>query len=306
MNKSGLIPGPAKFKQGKDYSRVYTRTYFAEFDPDDDEEYVRTHIGINIYTGHPSAPNAYVTDIELSHEEDTHTYLATDSQGNVIANHPSNNTLARLWTITLEFGPWNPIGASATGNPLDMPVWPRVETFVKEVPAYQDIDGNPIVNTAYDYFDPPVMAERLCTTITVARNEPAVNPYSALILSNRVNASAWNGFPPGTVKSAPIRIPRPEYDQQSGILYYPMEYAFEFDELGWERTILNQGFRQLDGFGKPVKIYDAQGMEVSQAVMLDNAGHALLPPVSSSSIVVKKFKVYPEIDFSDFNMDSLF
>ena len=305
MLKGILVPGKAKFKQTQDYIRSYTRNYTAEFDPDDDEEYVRTHLGFGLYASHPTAPNAYAISIELDHDEDTHTYLAEDLTG-IDPSDANNNTIARYWYVTVEFGPWNPIEYPTGGNPLAMPVWPRIEFFTKEEPVYQDVDGTPCINSAGDYYETPVTRERLCLSITVARNESSVSPYYALTLSNRCNLYTWNGFPPGTVRSLPIRIPRPEYDQTSGVLYYPMEYGFEVDEKGWKANVLNQGYRQLNSSGKPVKIVDANGQELSQPAMLDSSGHALPLPINSSNILVNQYKVFPDADFSAFNLNTLF
>lgn len=306
--KGSLHLATMKCKQAADFSRTYSRAYTAAFDPADDEEYVRAHCGVPLFTAHPTAAGAYVTGLDITHEADLQTFINQDDAGNVLPD-PANNTLCRLWTIALEFGPWNPLAYSPDGNPINLPVRKRIEFFAKMVPAFEDADGEPILNAAGDYFDPPVMRPRLCMTLTVLRNEASVDPIAALALSDKTNLAPWNGFDAGTVHSLPIRIPEAQYCQAIGALFYPMEYAFEVDEIGWKEHVLNQGFRQLmtvGGVTKQALILDYLGQPVSAPALLDADGHALLPPVAAGQIVVKEFKTLQDADFSGFNLDGLF
>lgn len=295
------IPQSAKCKQGADYVRTYTRVYAAYFGPDDDEEFVRLNLGFGIGGTHPTAPSAWIIGMDYSHETECETYFdETDHLD------PANNTRVRKWTISAEFGPRNPLDYGALSNPLLIPPKPRLEFFPKAEPAFVDLDGEPILNAAFDYYDPPVMIERLCMTLSIRRNEATVSPYALLVMSNRTNAQAWNGFPVDTVRSLPIRLPEPEFDQESGVTFYPMEYVFEIDEKGWKNKVLNQGYSKLDADGFRVKIVDKYGQDISAPALLDGEGEPLATPIDADDIVHYEYRTLPSVSFAPFNLGNIF
>ena len=311
----------------EDFARDSTKIHLALFDRGDDEFFVLTNSGIRINTPHPSDPMQLVTGIAAE-------LLEAQTTDQV------DNTAASLWRLTVDYGLWNPLEHSPDGNPLNMPVRFRLDFTTVNQPAWVDVDGNPIVNAAGDYYDPPVEREVLRATLTVLRNEVNVQPATLAALCNVVNAATWNGFPPKTVKLNPPKLPFVSYSQVSGQFYWPMEYVFDVNFDTWIKQILNQGYRQLDAGGNLVPIF-VNGQPLSNPVMLDESGKALLTPddaysggdtptdsnpggtpsdppgggeppeggtgaSSSSRVIVNAYEIYRTLDFGQLNMPNLF
>lgn len=265
LRSIGQAPGTsAHFDQ--DFLRGSLRVYLALFDVGDDEMYVIRHCGFAIYQVHPSDSQQLVLDIKA----DLVAHNTTD---------PATNALANLWKIELQYGPWNPLEHPVDGNPLNLPTRFRMDFTTAEVAAFEDVDGNPIVNSAGDPYDPPLTREVTRATLTAMRNEtPAsVDLATLAALSNTLNADVWNGFPPKTVRLAPIKLPEIAFSQVNNSFYFPMEYVFDINFDTWVKQVLNAGFRQLDADGNLVPIL-INGQPATVPVPLDEEGHAILTP----------------------------
>ena len=305
-----------------------TRIFQAYTDPTDTAVSVITSCGHGIKEAHPSMASLYVTKISPKRLRPQCTY-------------PGDGTLASLWEITLEYGPWNPLTHWPSGNPLNKPVFPRFEVVPVEIAAFEDVDGEPIVNSAGDPYDPPLMRYKNRLKIIVERNE-SISTFSLstiLALSNTVNVATWNGFPAKTVHLLPIKMPELAYAQSVNLFYFPITYEFEVDYDTWVKQVLNAGFRQLDSSGNLTPIL-INGLPATTPVPLDESGHAILhpsytdgsgdvPPDSSSGgesgwpsgggeppsggtgllsgdLVVNAYDLIRTTDFSALHMDSLF
>ncbi|MBE7197886.1 MAG: hypothetical protein INR70_08795 [Parafilimonas terrae] len=283
-------PQAASASKNGSYERNYERTYLAYFDIADDEHYVLTHCGIDVFNAHPSAPASLVNNVAVK-----------PNAGNGITVH--NGVKCRCWAVTVGWGPWNPTAKGS--NPLTQPTRYRTEFIVRNEPAFVDIDGAPILNTAGDPYDPGIEAEPLVMVLTVSRNEASPNPVTLAALSNSTNLASWNGFDPRTVKLAPVKIPEPDYDQESNTNYRKMEYVFEIDPRGHRKKVVNRGVRVLDANGKPTAALDAQFKPVKEPVLLDINGKQITNP-TAQNIVIREHKILKETDFSALNMDNLF
>jgi hypothetical protein len=251
-----------------DYERSSTRSYYAWFDHTDDENTVRNSIvvggiAIDIGSAHPTDVGQRCLGITV----------ASDGQEAC----PLDSSESIKWKIEVSYGLWNILERSPDGNPIHIPLRFRFEFTGVSTPAFVDVDGNAIVNSAGDYYDPPVEYERLHASLVVRRNESAPNINLVAAWSNTVNLKAWNGFPPKTARLMPIRIPEIMYSQVTNSFYWPMEYEFEINFDTWVKQILNQGFRQLDAEGQLVPIF-INGQPIDTPLMLDEDGHAILTP----------------------------
>lgn len=314
----------------EDFLRDSARTYRALFDLADDENFVLANCGLGVYQRHPTDPQQRLVDLKA-------TLLAPHTVD------PGSGTAANLWEIVATYGQWDPLRHSYDGNPVHMPTRFRVDFTTAEIAAFEDVDGNPIVNSAGDPYDPPLMREVTRGTLTVQRNEQpsAVNLATLAALSNTINVAVWNGFPAKTVRLAPLKLPDIQYCQVTNAYYFPMEYTFDINFDTWVRQVINAGFRELDGSGnlKPILI---AGQPATVPVPLDESGHALLTPTyrestgdvpndsdsggasgevagggeppsggtgvwsSTSSLVIDAYDLIRTADFSQLNMDNLF
>jgi hypothetical protein len=255
------------------YKSKYTRKYLVLASIDMDSYNVRAALPIGIYTVHPNDRLSLCVGISVN--------LTHPHQG--IFDNPANPSDFHIgqacykWEVAYEYGPWNPLQHTTTGDPTFQPLNPRFSSVNTPQACFEDVDGNPIVNSAGDYFDPPIERDFPRWTLTVTRNE--LHPALARIgpHANRINEATWNGFPPKTVKLGPVQLPSPEFSHQLGILFYPIEYVFEINFDTWTRQSINHGYRQLDSAGKIIPIL-VGGVPASSPVMLDRAGHALITP----------------------------
>ncbi len=208
-----------------------------------------------------------------------------------VANNGDDDGLG--WTVTCEYGPYDP--TQWPENPLDHPIkinwsWSQFEKIVDE-----DVNGNAVVNTAGDYFDPPVMRDDSRPLISISRNEQTFNPTLAAQFKDAVNSDSFMGFSPNQVKCSNISAAL-EYNPICGF-YYVMNYEFAVntEQTGWRKEILNQGLRYLAGSTRTNILIN--GAPATAPVPLDNAG-AVLPP--SGTPVFLPFDIYRTLPFSQF------
>jgi hypothetical protein len=268
--------------------RVTTsRTYLMLFDVSDSEVYVRNSTGHALYSAHPDQANTYLVSIGVTASGET-----ADDDG----------TPARLWTVDLEYGTL--AAGVVPGGPLAQPPRWSLTPYPVEEPAYVDFDGQPILNSAGDPFNPPLTYERLKYTFTVTRNEASPDLGTILALSNKVNAADWLIFAAQTAKTLPIEVPAAEFDNETSTLFYPMKYSWDIDPNTWKVKVLNQGFRELKS-GKLVQVMGDDGEPVNDPVLLDEDGLKLDYPVDDTSIVFKEFQLLETADFTAFDLDTI-
>lgn len=259
------------------YARSGTRTYEVFATIDVDEVYIRNNLGIYIFNTHPSDVRMVVkkTSVKLK-APNQGVYDNAQNTGGA-GTLPAPNTPCYVWLATVTYGPWNPIEHTDTGEPTDQPLRVRMVPVNTPQIVYEDVDGNPIVNSAGDYYDPPIERDYPRWTLTIVRNETSPSPATIGVYANRTNESDWNGFPAKTVKLSPMTIPEAKFSQFSGAAYWEMEYTFEINFDTWTKVVLNQGYRQLaaDGTLEPILV---AGTPASTPVMLDENGHAILTP----------------------------
>jgi hypothetical protein len=199
------------------------------------------------------------------------------------------------WEATVTYGPYD--ANQQPQNPIDWPLQ-ITHSFAKfESIANEDIDGNAILNSADDYFDPPVTRDDSRPVMRIARNEATFDPATAYQFKDAVNKATFFGADPGTVKCADISadlIFNPDIGW-----YYSVSYEFEYNPDGWEKQILDQGLKYLDSTGSKVPVTE-KGIPATSPVLLDGNGAQL---AAGADPVFLKFKVYPEEDFDSLNLD---
>jgi hypothetical protein len=158
-------------------------------------------------------------------------------------------------------------------------------------PIDRDVEGNPIVNSAGDAFDPPLNTEFTTLFLTYTRNEPYFDIQKALTYSNTVNSNSFTirgaGIvAPGQIKCDSIQ-PAGEYTDDAD--FVPIVYSFEIRRGnkqdsdgswdGFKLRVLDQGLRAYYDINKgPARIYDpdqstaASRSPVTSDVRLDGYG----------------------------------
>ena len=82
------------------------------------------------------------------------------------------------WVVTVEYAPYDP--TQFPENPLNHPIKISWGENRFEQTCFEDRNGNPVVNSAGDYFDPPIAIDDSRPTLRIVRNEPSYLPSYAL------------------------------------------------------------------------------------------------------------------------------
>jgi len=199
------------------------------------------------------------------------------------------------WLVAVEYGPYDP--STFPENPLNHPLKISSGSNRFERAVEQDINGNGVLNSAGDYFDPPVVIDDSRPTLKIVRNEQTFSPQYADTFKDTLNKFVFFDYAPLTVKCLPI-TGELEYNPVCGF-YYVVTYEFEIDPNGWKKLILDQGLRLIDGT-KQKPAVDVNGQPVTSPVLLDGMGGQL---ATGATPVFLEFDVYPVSDFTLLNLD---
>jgi hypothetical protein len=272
------IPDGRSATIGPNWARTFGRTFQVETDSAAVGPVAIAHalpfaIGTPYQTSTEKYPGAYIQNFRFD---------AASSDG-------------RTWRVGVEYGPFD--ASQFPENPFDRRPdyeWSFVE-FQRIVD--EDIHGEAIVNTAKEYFDPPVEIDDSRPVCTVTRNEDHFNIHLAKEFRDSINESEFWGWPAYTVKCKSISA-KLALDPLVG-WYWVVTYILEFNPDQWGREILSQGLRQLNTAGTAYAPILINGSQTTSPVPLDEKGHALPP---DGDPVFLTFDVYREMDFSILNL----
>lgn len=254
---------------------TYTRVFLVVTDdPLDGAQLVRQATGV------PSIGDLYVTETE---SDDTCVCVSVDP--NQDGEDP------RKWTVTCEYTD------ETKENPVDEPARKTWGSTARRVPLERDLDGDPIVNSANEPFDPPPEDEEYDLTLTITRNEATFDPLTIRAYQNKVNDAEFFDFPAGEVKCNEIVASDQERDDEA---FVQVTYKFQIREGGWQLELLDQGFRQLDG-AAVVNILDERGQFLTKPTLLDGNGHATEPGDPAFYLT---YTVKGSVDFSPLGLES--
>lgn len=207
-----------------------------------------------------------------------------------------------VWQVTCEYGPKNPFLINA--NPLEIFPVATWSTLTFSRPIDIDINGNAIINTAGDLFDPPLEYEDFRPVLNIRRYETSFQAFTSYSYKNTTNLDAFFGADPKHALCADIRLGEPLW---SGVIgqYFRVEYEFHFsrDSYGWQKKVLSAGYRELytrpsDGAlaQRPILV---AGQPASSPVPLDVNGQAIdvSQPDWQQNITWQTFEIFPSVDF---------
>lgn len=139
--------------------------------------------------------------------------------------------------------------------------------------AEKDRDDKPILNTAGDAFDPPLMKDDSRPVISCVKNFGSLNLNFWSSLRDVINSNSWGVFQEKTVKVMNI-----SWDQKfhQNTVYYEVVFSFQINPDGWDAEILNRGYRQIENAGeepKPITVSSKLGETLlTEPALLDQAG----------------------------------
>jgi hypothetical protein len=170
--------------------------------------------------------------------------------------------------------------------------------------------GVPVLNTALDPFDPPLMEDDPRPVLTIVRNEATWNQALQSQYRNAVNSDPFAGYDP--LMARVVDISSTSVFHQDVGWYYQCNYEFEFRPPtstytglnGYRRTVLNQGLRALAtaNTASSKYHYTLKGVPVTEPVLLNKDGTVNASATNPYFLI---FQTKPELPFAIFQFDPL-
>ncbi|MBI1347248.1 hypothetical protein GC163_13285 [bacterium] len=166
----------------------------------------------------------------------------------------------------------------------------------------KDIDGDPVVNSAGDPFQPGIVRRQGHGVITAVKNME--NPLNAAGYLFKRNDSTLFGYSAGELLCVGISQQQQTEtqkidDEEQEITYWQVTLEFEIDASQHELEIIDAGFREwkeVDSEDVLVKILDDFGEPVTEPRFLNSDGTAKAPGPDTDPDYLT-FDVYPETSF---------
>lgn len=250
-----------------------------------------------------------------------------DSDSLCIRVEPSQRTDSPwLWTVTADYSSFadpdfaDPIARRPRvtfGQIETQRAMERADRLKADDPAGADPlqvaeADSPVVNSAGDPFDPPVMADRYLTVLTVRRNERVYPRALRKQFVGKINRTPWYSFPAFTVKCVAITADEPK--TENGVFYWPCTYVFHIadgddalDKTAWLTCLIDVGMNELDPAGVKRRIRaKTDGGQFGSQTPLDGTGQALADvDLKARAFKYRIFCQPKRVDFAGLNMDNL-
>lgn len=235
-------------------------------------EYQALSQGPEIGSAHPSIPYAYCVSKQVNPlRADLKSWSLVCNYRNVEAQQYNPNPLLRPPQIT-----WSSVSYE--------------EDFVR------DITGRAVLNSAGDFFNPPIKVQRSRWQVTYVRNAMAVPPWIFTYIDS-VNSDVFTldgiSIPRRCAFLDSIQVG--PYRTENGYTFREVTISILLQGYSWQPAVLDQGLyeRAPDGTRKRIRL---GGEPVTEPVLLDGAGRPLQNP-SPDNAVFLPFKAYKEIPF---------
>jgi len=211
----------------------------------------------------------------------------------------------RVWIVTLAYSSEYEL----SDNPLDDPARISWGTETYQAPAVKDRDGEALLNSAGDPFDPPAMQDKSRVVAHVRKNVSTI-PAWFFGYKDTVNSSAFTldgvAFGEGVAKIRSLELSEPQ--ERNDIAYRTLSICIEFfnsneycesAEDAWALCVLDSGMRRRHpDSGELVDcINNGDGQSVSSPALLDGSGEQIEDP-SPADAVYLPFHVYYKADFN--------
>lgn len=199
------------------------------------------------------------------------------------------------WTVTASYTTER-VGVSETATSDGAIITWGSEQFQK--PAVFDKDGDLIVNSAGDPFDPPLMMDDSRRVVTVEKNLSSV-PAWILSYQDAVNSDTFSvdgvSIAAGIAKMQSVTVGPVQI--RGATAYRTVTFTMHLQRDGWILQPLDAGFRKKDGTDRVNITNDGDNDLPAAPVPLDGSGDVLTDP-SPTNCVFLSFDVYKTLAFS--------
>ena len=249
-------------------------------------------------------PNAILLAEDLPRRLDPYT-LENESDALSLAETITPRQLRRTpfhWEVDVEYT--TDIDKDKEEESDDPLLQPDVVTFGFEAHrkiAYGDPNEPiPIVNSANQPFDPPLMIDDSRPTLTVVRNELAFDPIQAIAFQDAINDDPFVGADIEQVKVKGITATKEIQLGNPEVKFWRVTYVFVFARETWKLRPLDTGTRvfQDPPFDFLFKPYIEKG--VVTEILLDGEGNKL---ATGAPPVFLEFDVYKKKTFAELGID---
>ena len=208
---------------------------------------------------------------------------------------PENTEPYAGWTVTATYSDERVINTDPTIDAAEIS-WGS-EQFQKV--AVFDRDGNAIVNSAGDLFDPPAMMDDSRRVVTVTKNLATV-PAWILDYQDAVNSDAFtvDGVSIAVGKAKMQSVTVSPKQRRNNTVFRHVNFTIHLQRDGWALDILDAGYNRKDPLDatkrQPITI---DGLLPSAPYPLNGSGAPLENP-SPANCVFRSFNVYKTRAFS--------
>lgn len=204
------------------------------------------------------------------------------------------------WIISAQYGPFD-VMSQAPEVPFTQR--PKLSFGFSEFQQVQTVDanGDAILNSAGDPFNPPLMEDVSWPIMTITRNEPGFNLGLVATAKGKINALPWFGRPAKWWRC--LNIAGDEAQDPDGAIYFVVTYQFALNPNEWTAEVLDQGMRELNSNGERVAILDKYGNKVTEPWPLNEDGTKKAVGEDPEFLV---FDVIESIDYSVFDLDTFY
>jgi len=181
-------------------------------------------------------------------------------------------------------------------DPTTRPAVIKWNTVLYREAVEKDVDGDAILNSAGDYFDPPIERDRSNWTCNVRKN--MANPPTWLLDYNNcpINSSSFtvDGVSVQARKARLSMIDIGEKQVENDVNFRTVTITLEFKKEGWQASILDQGLKEVDGgVLKPITV---DGKSITSPQLLSGGVHIDAPTPDNAEFL--DYDIYDEKDFS--------
>ena len=261
--------------------RSYTRTFVLNASSPSDKAYT---VG----------SNASLPVIGSVHPQDSSAYCRTLSVTNP-------NPYAG-WEVSADYDTNQNIDAT---NPDNDEALITFNSEIYQESVVQDKNGNAIMNSANDPFDPPSTIDNNQLIVTISSNHKAIPPW-VLDYQNAVNAAAFtvSGLSIGQGNAKVNRITVGSRQVRGTESYYSLSTEIHIKKTGWRLEPLDVGMKQKEigadnqPTGKLIPIYLADQEIATAPFPLDGNGFADYDSTPATAKYLD-FQVHDELDFTN-------
>ena len=199
------------------------------------------------------------------------------------------------WTVTANYSDERVIDDNPTDDAAEIN-WGS-EQFQKV--AVVDRDGNLIVNSAGDLFDPPAMIDDSRRVVTVSKNLAAV-PSWILDYQDAINSDTFtiDGISIGVGKAKMQAVTVGPKQRRNATVFRTVTFTIHLQRDGWALDILDAGFNRLDPLAPSGRAaITINGLAPSAPYPLNGAGIPIENPSPSNNVFLT-FNVYKTRTFS--------